>query len=393
MTLFLSSRRGDARRPFELAIAAVGVACVAIAIAAHQRWLDRHFLPSFFMPRDWYVRAETTVRAALAAIGIALALAAPRLGRAINRTPGRGASIAAAALLALAAADIVLQRAPPRPVGWLVPAEEPKREPDPRLGWRLTPARLGRVARDGGAVDYAIDANGYRVRRLDQPVDRTRPSVLYVGESVMFGEGLDWDDTVPARVAAALGLQPVNAAVHGYGNDQAYLRLEQELPRFSHLDAIVQLFMTRLLGRNLDDDRPHLDRSLAWQPARSRSRLGALMALLVPYRTDRTVDEGIAMTRAVLAATTAHARAHHATPLVVVPQLGRESAPEAALRHRIFDGSGIPYVFVEFDSEWHLPWDRHPDARADRAIAAAVADGLRNPGSEKAARNSAPSGR
>jgi hypothetical protein len=256
----------------------------------------------------------------------------------------------------------------------------------------LAPDRVGRTTVSGRTIEYAIDANGYRVRRLDASVDRTRPSALFAGESVMFGEGVDWDDTIPARVAAALGLQPVNAAVHGYSSDQAYLRLEQESPHFSHVEAIVQLFMTTLFGRNLDDDRPHLDRSLAWQPARPPSRLMSLVALLVPYRTNTTVDEGIAMTRAVLAATIAHARAHHATPLVVVPQLGRESAPEAALRHRIFDGSGIPYVFVEIDPEWHLPWDRHPDARGDRAIAAAVADGLRNLRSEKAARHSAPSG-
>jgi len=394
MTLFLSSRRDDARsRPLELAIAAVGVACIAVAIAAHQRWLDRHFLPSFFMPRAWYARAETSVRAALAAIGIALALAAPGLGRIILRTPGRGLSIVGAALLALAAGDIVLQRAPPRPTGWLVPNEEPRRQPDARLGWALAPGRVGRATVAGRTIEYAIDGNGYRVRRIDDPVDRTRPAILFAGESVMFGEGLDWDDTVPAQVAAALGLQPVNAAVHGYSTDQAYLRLEQETPRFSHVEAIVQLFMSTLFGRNLDDDRPHLDRSLTWQPALVPSRLMSLMALLVPYRTDATVDEGIAMTRAALAATVAHARARHATPLVVVPQLGRESAPEAALRRRIFDGSGIPYVFVEIDAAWHLPWDRHPDARGDRSIAAAVADGLRNLRSEKAATHNAPPGR
>ena len=384
MRVFLFSRRDDTSRVFELAIAAVGLTFLAVAIAVHQSWLDRHFLPSFFMPRDWYVRVESVVRAALASLGVVMIALAGRIARFVGHTPGRAGSVVLAATLALALGEIVLRRAPPRPVGWLVPAEEPKREPDPRLGWRLTPARLGRVRRDGGAVDYAIDANGYRVRRLDEPVDRTRPSVLFAGESVMFGEGLAWDDTVPARVAAALGLQPVNVAVHGYGNDQAYLRLEQESPRFRDVEAIVQLFMTTLFGRNLDDDRPHLDRSLTWQPARPPSRLMSLVALLVPYRTDTTVDEGIAMTRAVLAATIAHARARHATPLVVVPQLGRESAPEAALRHRIFDGSGIPYVFVEIDPGWHLPWDRHPDVRGDRAIAAAVADGLRNLRSGKA---------
>jgi len=213
MTVFLSSRASGTRnRAFDLAIAALGVACLAVAIAANQRWLDRHFLPSFFVPHDWYVRAESSARAALAAIGIALTLAAPRIGRVVIRAPGRGASIAAAAMLALVAGEIVLQVAPPRPLGWLVPNDEPRRQPDARLGWVLAPGRVGRTIVAGHTIEYAIDGNGYRVRRLDEPVDRTRPAIVFAGESVMFGEGLSWDETIPAQVATRLSLQPVNLA-------------------------------------------------------------------------------------------------------------------------------------------------------------------------------------
>src|SRR5205814_2917865 len=58
------SRRGAAA---ELMVAAAGLALVIGAGAANQRWLDRHFLPSFIVPRDVYVRIETIVRAAAAA--------------------------------------------------------------------------------------------------------------------------------------------------------------------------------------------------------------------------------------------------------------------------------------------------------------------------------------
>ena len=378
MTLFLSSRRDDTRRrPFELAIAAAGVACVALAVAAHQRWLDRHVLPSFFMPRDWYVRAETSVRAALAAIGIALTLAAPRLGRAINRLPYSGVSIAAAALLALAAGDMVLQRTPPRPIGWLVPDEEPRRQPDARLGWVLAPGRVGRATVAGRTIEYAIDGNGYRVRRIDQPVDRTRSTIVFAGESVMFGEGLSWEEAIPAQVGARLGVQSANVAVHGYSTDQMYLRLERELRLFQRPAAVVALFMTTLFGRNLDNDRPRLDAGLAWHPAEPQRRLFSLAGLLVPYRRETTVDAGVQMTRTVFRAITALARARGAAPLVVVPQIGAESPPEEALRQRVFDGSGVPYVFVTVDPEWHLSWDRHPDGRAAQLIATAIADRLR----------------
>src|SRR5438876_1185857 len=44
-------RRAEADRSrvgVEIAIASIGVALVACALAANQGWLDRHFLPSFF---------------------------------------------------------------------------------------------------------------------------------------------------------------------------------------------------------------------------------------------------------------------------------------------------------------------------------------------------------
>jgi hypothetical protein len=63
--------------------------------------------------------------------------------------------------------------------------------------------------------------------------------------------------------------------------------------------------------------------------------------------------------------------------LFVVPQFGRVEPAEQMLRHRIFDGSGAAYVLVELDAGWRLPRDRHPNARAARAIAAAIAARLR----------------
>jgi hypothetical protein len=46
------------------------------------------------------------------------------------------------------------------------------------------------------------------------------------------------------------------------------------------------------------------------------------------------------------------------------------------IRRRIFDDAGVPYELVEIDESWHLPWDRHPDARAARLMAAAIAERL-----------------
>jgi hypothetical protein len=60
-----------------------------------------------------------------------------------------------------------------------------------------------------------------------------------------------------------------------------------------------------------------------------------------------------------------------------VPNFGVEEPVERALRRRILDETGLPYVWIEMDEAWRLLWDRHPNSRAAHAIAAAVAARLR----------------
>jgi hypothetical protein len=358
-------------------VASIGLVLLAAAFAADQRWLDRHFLPSFFLPRHWYAWIHGGVRGLAALSGVALVLGARRVAaRLTARAPLRILEIAIAAALALAASEMVLRRVHLRPAEWLLPDEEPRRVVDSRLGWTLMPARVGRSSIGGRSIEYAIDRSGYRVRRVDGPVDLDRPTAVFIGESMMFGEGLTWDESAPAQVEAMTGVQSANLAVHGYSTDQAYLRLQAELPRFSRPVAVISLFMTALFGRNLDDDRPHLGPGLVWMPAEQHARTVSLAGLLVPYRRDETVERGIHVTREVLQATAELARSRGATPLIAVPQFGKEEDVERTLRRRILDDSGVPYAFVEIDAAWRLPWDRHPNPRAARTIAAAIADRL-----------------
>jgi hypothetical protein len=277
-----------------------------------------------------------------------------------------------AVVLALGASELLLSHMHLRPAEWLSAKDEPRRQPDPRLGWIWISRRTGHKKIGGRVVEYAIGPAGYRVSRVDQPVDPERPTILFTGESVMFGEGLTYAESIPAQVGAMMEVQTANLAVHGYGNDQAYMRLQTELPHFGRPVAVVSLFMTALFGRNLDQDRPHLGPGLVWLPAEQRSRLASLAKLLVPYRADRTVDRGVLVTQEVLRATNELARSKGAKPLLVVLQFGRESPPEKTLRRRILDNANIHYLFIDIDSSWRLPWDRHPNARAAHAIATAI---------------------
>jgi len=369
-----------ARIGIEIVVAALGAALVACAILANQHWLDRHFLPSWFLPHRWYVVIESSVRVAIAVVGVALALyIRPRIARVIASAPGPVFFTALAVFLALGASELVLRRVHLRAAEWLAPDEEPRRLPDERLGWTFVPSRTGQASIGGRTIEYSFDAHGYRVRRVDEPVDLTKPAIVFAGESVMFGEGLTWDESVPAQVSALTGMPSANLAVHGFSNDQAYLRLQTELPRFRQPAAVVSLFMTALFGRNLDDDRPHLGPGLVWQPAQQHGRVASLATMLVPFRSDETVANGIAMTRDVLTATVNLARARGATPLIVVPHFGIEDEAERELRRRILDETGLPYVWVEIDDSWRLAWDRHPNAHAAHEIAVAIAARLQQP--------------
>jgi hypothetical protein len=382
-----------ARAVAEIVFASIAIGLLACALVANRGFLDRHFLPSFLFPRHWYVVLETIGRLVLFILGaLLLCVARPRAARFAARTPVRALQIVVAVVLAFGTSELVLRHVHLGPAEWLSSDEEPRRVPDPRLGWIWAPARTGHKTIAGRVIDYAIDPAGYRVNRVEEPVEPDQPTILFIGESVMFGEGLTWQESIPAQVGTILGIQTANLAVHGYGNDQAYLRLQTELPHFRRPVAVVSLFMTSLFGRNLDQDRPHLGHGLEWLPAQHGSRLATFAKLFVPYRADSTVQRGVKVTREVFRATTEVARAAGATPLVVVLQFGKEDPPEQALRRWILDDADFPYIVVQVDPTWRLPWNRHPDARAAHAIAVAIATELRKQLDAEASATHRPSG-
>jgi hypothetical protein len=362
------------QRAVAAGLALSGLALLVAVVAANQTWLDRHFLPSFLMTRHRYVQIETIVRLFLGTIGVLLIFMARPAARLVTpRTAQLALSVVIAAALAVVAGELALEHLGLGPTAWLSREDEPRRQPNLRLGWTLMPARVGHKTIGNHAVEYAIDAAGYRVHSLAEPVDHDRPAILFAGESMMFGAGLAWVESVPAEVGGIMNIQSANLSVHGFSTDQVYLRLQEELPLFRHPVAVVTLFTTALFGRNLDDDRPHLGPGLVWLPAVQHTRLKSLATLLVPYRSDTTVERGIAVTREALIAMMELSRVRGAIPLIVVPQFGREDEPARKLRERILDQADLPYTLVEIDPAWRLPWDQHPDARASHAIAKAIA--------------------
>ena len=347
------------------------------ALLANQRWLDRHFLPSLFLPRRRYVLIETRCASGLPRpASRSPSSCGRRVGRLIS-APARVVSRPSRPSWRSAASELVLRRVHLRAAEWLGPTKSRAVGP--------IPGSAGRSCRRAPATAPSAGASSTTrsIRRAIASAvstsrsDPERPTIVFVGESVMFGEGLTWEESVPAQVGAMMGIQSANLAVHGYSTDQAYLRLETELPRFRRPVAVVSLFMTALFGRNLDDDRPHLGPGLVWLPGGTARAAGVARPLLVPYRSDETVERGITVTREVFGATVEAGACARGDAAHRRAAFRRRGEAERTLRRRILDETGLPYVWIEIDEAWRLPWDRHPNARAAHTIATAVAARLR----------------
>jgi hypothetical protein len=362
------------------ATGAAGLAFILLAGAAGRGWTEGHFLPAWAWPWETQLRIVLVLRIVAGLLGLLLILIVrPRLARGVANGRGReiligGLSALLAVVAAFGATEGVLRTRTWRSVQERFDGAEPRRIGDPILGWTFLPDHGGRNLFGGRIVHYATDSHGYRVAALGQAPDFSRPTAVFAGESIILGYGLQWDETIPAQFEHLTGLQAANLAVNAYATDQTLLRLRRELPRFAHPKAVIVPFVPVLLDRNLDRDRPHLDRDLVWRPAEPPPlRLVELARRPLRYRSTRSIEDGVAMTQAALRATIALARARGAEPVILVPQHKPEVARETQVRRMVLDAGHIPYLLVWLPADWRVPGDRHPDARAAHAMAAAVA--------------------
>ena len=365
----------------EILIIFAALPLLAFAILADHAWLDAHMLPDI-MVRHWHTTWLNIERVFALAAGLTLFfILRPRLVRWTEtssiRSVLRDLILGTVAFgLALGVAEMAMRRLNWHYSAWDI-GQEPLRRANRFLGWENVPAREGIDAFKGRMIRYDIDRSGHRVAKATSVLDPARPSILFVGESVMFGHRLEWPETVPGRVEAMTGLQSVNLAVNAYGVDQDYLHLASELPAFRQPLAIVMLFSPGMVEREFRANRPHLDAALHWHAPEEPWRLVQLMKVVFPFHTLSTIAYRLHTSRSVLIAADRLANSRNIPFLVLIPVFVPESAAERRIRDAVLDGSGIHSVVVALDPAWRLFRDGHPDFRGDEAMARAIVDELR----------------
>jgi len=121
----------------------------------------------------------------------------------------------------------------------------PWHQPDPVIGWILTPESIKvphRVLDSQGLVEFDVVyslAGGQRITSAHPP---NAPAIIATGCSFTFGHGLNDEDTWPWLLQKKFpNYRVMNLGVMGYGTDQALLAAERQVLRSPQQTAAVVL--------------------------------------------------------------------------------------------------------------------------------------------------------
>jgi len=157
-------------------------------------------------------------------------------------------SLLFALLMAEAALRIVGVGSAGRGSSWFAGGNHPRYlfQPDAESGYALRPGFHGEEIAQGNEFDVpvAIDARGLR----DQPhTAPAQPSVLTLGDSMTFGEGVPPDHSFSAVIEREIGIRVYNGGVPGYSSRQMVSRLRRLLPALR--PAVVVMTLSPLWDR------------------------------------------------------------------------------------------------------------------------------------------------
>jgi lysophospholipase L1-like esterase len=370
----------------------IGIAWLVIAWRANLRWCERHMMPFYFALTPDLVRSAHLWRCTAFLIGVVfVGVLRPIIGRWVQKLGGRealatSARYGVAIFFALGVSELGMRHFnwPRASAAEQIPAELRIAQPDNRYGWVFVGPGRTEIHRDNRVVNYDINADHNRASAVTDLPDPSKPTILFAGESITAGFGLEWDETFPALVGAALDAQVVNLGMHAYANTQSFARLADALPRFEHPIAIISMFLASILMRMDSYDHPHLvfhaddtfDLFPPPHPFWKDLHLLQVAANLVPYNPH--ADETLALAAKIFKRTADLANARGAKIIFVGPRFG-ESRGDAYLIDELFTKQSLPFLDVDVGPE-RLPNDVHPAQAGTRKIADAIVAALAKDG-------------
>ncbi|MBC8068095.1 MAG: hypothetical protein IAG13_07165, partial [Deltaproteobacteria bacterium] len=131
--------------------------------------------------------------------------------------------------------------------------------PDAELGVRLEPGASMRFRfRDNPTTDIHVNSQGYRGAEWEAPGER---EILVLGDSQVFGLGVEDDETFSARLAALTERPVVNAGVPTYGPAE-YLAITRELLAERSPQTVV--YVLNFVNDGFELERPNRERHAVW---------------------------------------------------------------------------------------------------------------------------------
>lgn len=150
-------------------------------------------------------------------------------------------------------------------VGLRIAGVQPAYRSEAMGGWRMTPNQHQQVKgpRDGHAFLVSTNAEGLRTTL---PKERgERPRVALMGDSTVFGWGVDDGNAVSDGLAAALGpdVEVLNAGQPGYTTTQAAWLFGEVVAAWKP-DRVVMFIPMHDFNKVLISDREHLEGGASW---------------------------------------------------------------------------------------------------------------------------------
>lgn len=124
---------------------------------------------------------------------------------------------------------------------------------DQGLGVNLNPGAKDILVTSDFAVTYSINSQGIRDKEIPLEKPNVEFRILALGESTVFGEGVNYGKRLTEVIEQALGnVEVINMGVQGFGLDQSFLHLKRNGFQFNPDAGIVFIFASDYLERCLD---------------------------------------------------------------------------------------------------------------------------------------------